>query len=212
MGTVRVLGLYSKLCYFLVLFWGKSVYYSGHFSIKNVMEYSVEKYKLVLDPEMVRLFWHTGRVGLIVCAGRQTLLVPVQWSDDVAVSISDLVWCYLWMLCCSTWVYQPGVASIWAWLLLLYVVCMGGQLSFCYLQYVVLALINSKSPSVWGAKHVECLFVIFGRVRFLTEHFSRASCCLASALRCQLQESCWGANPSIYFSTWNAEVKERRSH
>lgn len=152
MGTVRVLGLYSKLCYFLVLFWGQSVYYSGHFSIKNVMEYSVEKYKLVLDPEVVRLFWHTGRVGLIVCAGRQNLLVPVRWSGDMAVSISDLVWCYLWMLCCSTWVYQPGVASIWAWLLLLYVVCMWARYLFatCSMWCLPLLIVSLLRCEEWN--------------------------------------------------------------
>lgn len=209
MGRVRLLGLFSKLCHLLVLFWGKLVYYSGHFFIKNVMEYRVEKYKLVLAPEMVQLFRHSSRVSLIACAGCQTLLVHLQRSGDVAVLHfrSGLVF---------SAVLQYVVVSAWGGIYLSITArplrgVHVGQISSCCLQRVLLALIG-KSASVWGVKHVECLLVIFGRVRFLTERFSRASCCLASALRHQLQESYQRASSSIYFSTWNAEVKERRFH
>lgn len=42
------------------------------------------------------------------------------------------------------------------------------------------------------AESAQSIFVIFGRVRFLTEPLSWACCCLASGLRCQLWNCCRG--------------------
>lgn len=93
MKRVRVLGLCSRLCHLLVLFGGKSVYYSGRFFSRSVTECGVEKYKPVLEPEAVQLCRHTFRASWIFSAEGQTLLVQVQRSGGVAVLClrSDLV-------------------------------------------------------------------------------------------------------------------------
>lgn len=105
----------------------------------------MEKYKLVLAPEMVQLFRHSSRVSLIACAGCQTLLVHLQRSGDVAVLHfrSGLVF---------SAVLQYVVVSAWGGIYLsvtarpLHGVHVG-QLSSCCLQHVLLALIG-KSASV----------------------------------------------------------------
>lgn len=79
-----------------------------------------------------------------------------------------------------------------------------------YSKVVMFALVG-ESPWVRVVKSANYIFVIFGRVGFLTEHFSRASCCLASALRCQLQKCCRGTKSLIYFSAWCAEVRGKKA-
>lgn len=78
-----------------------------------------------------------------------------------------------------------------------------------YMKVVVFVLVGE---SLWVVKSAKSIFVIFGRVRFLTEHFSWACCCLASGLYCQLQICCRGTKSPVDFSAWWAEVREGRLH
>ena len=134
----------------------------------------MERDKPVLEPETVQLFRHTIRASLIFYAEGQSLLVQLQCSGDVAVLClrSDLVvlqdaalqtygcislgWHLLERGC------TPSLQCVY-----------GPDFSLCCVKYVVLALVGKSRVRV--VKSAKYIFVIFGRVRFLAEHFSRAS-------------------------------------